>query len=206
MNQFIPESVSTSGRSPQCVRLGVPVRSNAPKTRFAAAKPSVIPCRSRRRRSVTAERCPPADSPPIANRFGTPSSAAPSPRSHSAASSQSSGPAGYGCSGASRYSTLTPHRPVFSAIASSSGSCPSAAPIVQPPPWMCRYAPVASPLGGTTRSRSPPPRDGISTQRACGRKTGGGKMPPSSIREARVTSGGTVSSGGSDDWSRESPR
>ena len=50
-------------------------------------------CRSRRRNSVTAERCAPANSPPIES-FDVPKRLAPSRTTQSAAASQSSGPAG----------------------------------------------------------------------------------------------------------------
>ena len=78
-------------------RLGVPERSNTPKTRFAAANAPLIPCRSRRRSSVDGGEVAAADSPPTAYRAGTPSSAGPCSSSQSAASSQSSCAAGYGC-------------------------------------------------------------------------------------------------------------
>ncbi len=82
-------------RSPHSRWLGDIDRSNAPYWNTAAANSPVMPWRSRSASNVAAVRWPPAESPPIAIGPPAPIASRPSsPSSHSAAASQSSGPAG----------------------------------------------------------------------------------------------------------------
>ncbi len=80
---------------------------------------TVPPPASRSARSVASTRLPPALSPAST----TLPRATPCPSSHAMAASASSRWAGYGCSGASRYSSANTSRPDASAIRAITSAC-----------------------------------------------------------------------------------
>ena len=92
--------------------------------------------------STAAASPPPALSPPTAMRDGSMPSASACPCNHRRAARQSSSPAGNGCSGAKRYSTLAANTPASSANRVHTSWPCSGAPRTRPPPWIHSSAPL----------------------------------------------------------------
>jgi len=119
-------------------RSGRPRAGEAPRCRSAGrggrrrpASRSGAPRSPGRRRGLSA----PAEAPPIRSR-SVPNSRFACARSQSAAASQSSGAAGYGCFGASQCSTLTVATPALRASAAFGRSSIRAEPMKKPPPGL----------------------------------------------------------------------